>query len=206
MSYEEFVKVYELAYSLGCKGCTTYRPSDIRGAVLSAPNTTTSDNAPSSLPVRPPVLQGYTYKLKWPSIDSAVYLTVNEDADGKPFELFIASKDARHLDWSTTVTTLISAIWRTGGDARFIASELMQIQSLNDGAFQEGRHHPSFVAYIGFKLDQHINGKIQEAAQIQATPKTGSSSHAATCPKCRNQSLIKEEGCSHCTICSYSSC
>src|SRR5262249_26268060 len=33
-SYEEFVRVYDLAYTLGCKGCTTYRPSDVRGSIL----------------------------------------------------------------------------------------------------------------------------------------------------------------------------
>jgi ribonucleoside-diphosphate reductase alpha chain len=34
ISFDEFKHVYELAYSLGCKGCTTYRPSKVRGAVL----------------------------------------------------------------------------------------------------------------------------------------------------------------------------
>jgi ribonucleoside-diphosphate reductase alpha chain len=34
MPYEEFVEVYLKAYNLGCKGCTTYVESDIRGSVI----------------------------------------------------------------------------------------------------------------------------------------------------------------------------
>jgi ribonucleoside-diphosphate reductase alpha chain len=34
MPFDEFQDIYRLAYESGCKGCTTYRPSDVRGAVI----------------------------------------------------------------------------------------------------------------------------------------------------------------------------
>ncbi len=34
MSFEAFEGIYRKAYELGCKGCTTYRPSTVRGSVL----------------------------------------------------------------------------------------------------------------------------------------------------------------------------
>lgn len=34
MAFEDFKNLYDLAWDLGCKGCTTYRPSPVRGAVL----------------------------------------------------------------------------------------------------------------------------------------------------------------------------
>jgi ribonucleotide reductase alpha subunit len=34
ISFEAFKDVYEEAYAQGCKGCTTYRPNDVTGAVL----------------------------------------------------------------------------------------------------------------------------------------------------------------------------
>ncbi len=34
ISFAAFKDVYSLAYDLGCKGCTTYRPNDVTGAVL----------------------------------------------------------------------------------------------------------------------------------------------------------------------------
>lgn len=35
ISFEDFKAVYEAAYEMGCKGCTTYRPNDVTGSVLS---------------------------------------------------------------------------------------------------------------------------------------------------------------------------
>ncbi|ARB05724.1 ribonucleoside-diphosphate reductase, adenosylcobalamin-dependent [Synechococcus virus S-ESS1] len=35
ISFEDFKEVYMAAYEMGCKGCTTYRPNDITGSVLS---------------------------------------------------------------------------------------------------------------------------------------------------------------------------
>ncbi len=37
IAFEAFKDVYLQAYDLGCKGCTTYRPNEITGAVLEAP-------------------------------------------------------------------------------------------------------------------------------------------------------------------------
>lgn len=35
ISFEDFKAVYEMAYDMGCKGCTTYRPNEITGSILS---------------------------------------------------------------------------------------------------------------------------------------------------------------------------
>jgi ribonucleoside-diphosphate reductase alpha chain len=34
LPFEDFKDIYTLAYESGCKGCTTYRPNEITGAVL----------------------------------------------------------------------------------------------------------------------------------------------------------------------------
>ncbi|MGB1548644.1 MAG: adenosylcobalamin-dependent ribonucleoside-diphosphate reductase, partial [Alphaproteobacteria bacterium] len=39
LSFEDFRDVYTDAYQMGCKGCTTYRPNEITGAVLVAEET-----------------------------------------------------------------------------------------------------------------------------------------------------------------------
>jgi len=36
ISFEDFKSVYRYAYNTGCKGCTTYRPNEITGSVLSS--------------------------------------------------------------------------------------------------------------------------------------------------------------------------
>jgi ribonucleoside-diphosphate reductase alpha chain len=49
ISFTEFKDVYSLAYNLGCKGCTTYRPNAVTGSVLTVdemtPNETLEDGA-----------------------------------------------------------------------------------------------------------------------------------------------------------------
>ena len=210
--YESFIKVYDLAYALGCKGCTTYRPSDVRGSVLSkpgeAPSNPTSVGS-NQLASRPDVLSGSTYKIKWPSLQSALYLTVNQNEEGKPFEVFISSKDSRYHDWTTALTTMISSIFRRGGDISYVARELQQVQSLNDGAILEKQHHPSLVAYIGFKLEQHINGQQTEAVQEpnQASHTTSIQRLGGdSCPQCHQLTLFREEGCKKCSTCGFSTC
>jgi ribonucleoside-diphosphate reductase alpha chain len=36
-SYADFVGIYEKAYALGLKGCTTFRPNAVTGSILSKP-------------------------------------------------------------------------------------------------------------------------------------------------------------------------
>lgn len=215
-SYEEFVQVYDLAYSLGCKGCTTYRPSDVRGSVLSAPDESAIP-APAmaeGLLDRPEVLEGRTYKIKWPSASSAIYLTINSTPDGTPFEIFLASKDSKHHDWTTALSVMITAIFRKGGDVSFVGKELQQVQSLSDSAFKEGRNHPSLVAYLGFILEKHISGRQEEptskivvgnitADRIDINP---SKFTGAQCPNCRSLTLVRKEGCKVCMTCDFTTC
>ncbi|GAB4356505.1 MAG: adenosylcobalamin-dependent ribonucleoside-diphosphate reductase [Kiloniellaceae bacterium] len=109
ISFEAFKDVYQQAYDLGCKGCTTYRPNAITGAVLSVdagearPATAAAEllatpAAPVPAPARgdvvymtaplarPEVLPGRSYKLRWPESDHAIYITINdmvEESAGK---------------------------------------------------------------------------------------------------------------------------
>jgi ribonucleoside-diphosphate reductase alpha chain len=48
IGFEAFKDVYMQAYETGCKGCTTYRPNDVTGSVLSVSET--EDKAPGEAP------------------------------------------------------------------------------------------------------------------------------------------------------------
>ncbi|NDH72547.1 MAG: adenosylcobalamin-dependent ribonucleoside-diphosphate reductase, partial [Rhodobacteraceae bacterium] len=71
ISFDDFQDVYMQAYETGCKGCTTYRPNDVTGSVLSVSES--SEAAPEAdqgadviymaEPLdRPQALEGNTYK------------------------------------------------------------------------------------------------------------------------------------------------
>jgi len=177
LPFEWFKDVYTRAYDLGCKGCTTYRPNDVTGAVLSvapvpevaaevaveAPAKPVSDTAsvvyitqPLS---RPEALPGQTYKLKWPESDHALYITVNDilqDGRRRPFEVFINSKNMDHYAWTVGLTRMISAVFRRGGDVSFVVEELKAVFDPRGGAWIDGRYVPSLLAAIGDVIARHM--------------------------------------------------
>ena len=54
--FDSFKDVYARAYALGCKGCTTYRPNDVTGAVLEARPEREAEQRPTRTPPRQPEL------------------------------------------------------------------------------------------------------------------------------------------------------
>lgn len=184
LTYDAFKEVYWQAYEQGCKGCTTYRPSEVRGSVLEkasqspqAPLAPDLNKAETIKPQeefqpevegtptneRPDVLKGVTYKIKWPNRESALYLTINE-SEGKPYEFFIASRTSEHQEWISSLTRMISAIMRQGIDITFAAQELQQISSSHDSAWVNGKHYNSLPAYIGYILEHHLKDDRPQGA------------------------------------------
>jgi ribonucleoside-diphosphate reductase alpha chain len=215
--YEEFKQVYELAYALGAKGCTTYRPSDVRGSILtaggggSAAQNPPMATAPSdTISKRPEMLEGYTYQIKWPKRDAALYLTVNEDEHGYVREILCASKDSTSFEWVTALTLMITAIFKKGGNVDFVAEELKQVQSVTDGCWVDGKFYGSLVAYIGHILDRHFQMRSGTTATAEELPPTVAVKAVQytgdTCPSCKAPALIKKEGCKSCTNCGWSNC
>jgi ribonucleoside-diphosphate reductase alpha chain len=175
ISFEAFKHVYEEAYAQGCKGCTTYRPNEVTGAVLEVKPTTAVVEAPrAALPVpvthdsvvyiaqpldRPEDLPGKTYKIKWPGSDHAIYITINDvmqDGRRRPFEIFINSKNMEHYAWTVALTRMISAVFRRGGDVSFVVEELKAVFDPRGGQWMEGRYVPSLLAAIGGVIERHL--------------------------------------------------
>lgn len=232
IAFDDFKDVYRLAYDLGCKGCTTYRPNATTGSVLSKSSEKRAEEPspaepPARLGDRPVELPGQTYKLRWPHSEHAIYVTINDliedSGDGsneitrRPFEIFINSKNMDHYAWTLALTRMISAVFRRGGDVRFVAEELGAVFDPQGGAFVNGRYAPSLLAVIGGVIHRHleaIDGKSGPAARSgdpepgpDAAAQAPASLPAATlCPKCHQPSVIKLEGCLTCTGCGYSKC
>ncbi|MFT7686401.1 MAG: hypothetical protein ACI9FB_001746 [Candidatus Azotimanducaceae bacterium] len=114
---------------------------------------------------RPEELRGYTYKIKTPLSDHALYITINnivlngntEHEQEYPFEMFINSKNMEHFQWVLALTRVISAVFRKGGDSTFMVEELKEVFDPQGGYFKKGgRFMPSLVAEIGDILETHM--------------------------------------------------
>lgn len=207
LPYEQFVEVYELAYQYDLKGCTTYRHSKWRESILrNAKDEPTPQTA--KVEVRPDELEGTTYKLKWASMTSSMFVTINY-LDGKPYEIFFASKDAKFQDWMTGLTLMVSAILRSDMNPAFIPNELRQVVSTHDTQWHQGKFYGSLVARIGSIIEaDFVKHGILLPSGIVAKPTkpVGLTFQAELCPSCRAPALIHKEGCKTCASCGYSQC
>ncbi len=224
LSFDAFKDIYAQAYALGCKGCTTYRPNAITGAVLeakpqSAPKRAADAPGLSAPAARPEVLPGETYKLRWPDSDHAIYVTLNDEVvDGRrrPFEIFINSKNMEHYAWTVALTRMISAVFRRGGDVAFVVEELKAVFDPRGGQWMGGRYVPSLLAAIGETIERHMvatgflakpEGIVPEVAvEVTADAAAPARPPGRSCPKCGHPTLIRQEGCDTCLNCGYSRC
>ena len=244
ISFDAFKDIYVTAYDLGLKGCTTYRPNDVTGSVLAVSEDAGGESGnQTALPLdappspaaggsdddaerhvvymkqpleREPVLPGFTYKVRWPDSDHAIYITMNDiiqDGRRRPFEIFINSKNMEHYAWTVALTRMISAVFRRGGDVSFVVDELKAVFDPRGGQWMNGKYVPSLLAAIGAVIERHMidTGFLKpdetivvdaptEAIDVQTT------SGLRYCPKCDAPSLIFQEGCHSCLSCGYSKC
>jgi ribonucleoside-diphosphate reductase alpha chain len=124
---------------------------------------------------RDAVLGGYTYKLKWPGSDHAIYVTINDiERDGRqrPFEIFINTKNLEHFAWTVALTRMISAVFRRGGDVSFVVEELKAVFDPQGGHWIGGRYVPSLLAAIGEVIEAHMRrtGFLQAGATSTESP------------------------------------
>jgi ribonucleoside-diphosphate reductase alpha chain len=181
--FEQFKDVYLRAYELGCKGCTTYRPNEVTGAVLTVKKDEKHEMRQAELPLpapqprpkdiyeaggvvymtqplsRPEALPGSTYKIAWPESEHALYITINDivqDGRRRPFEIFINSKNMEHYAWTVGLTRMVSAVFRRGGDVSFVVEELKAVFDPRGGAWMGGKYVPSLLAAIGDVIERHM--------------------------------------------------
>jgi ribonucleoside-diphosphate reductase alpha chain len=229
ISFDDFKEVYMAAWDQGCKGCTTYRPNDVTGSVLSVseeketPVKVIGDDNNSEIvylaePLdRPQELDGATYKLKWPDSEHAIYITVNDlvvAGHRRPFEVFINSKNMEHFAWTVALTRMISAVFRRGGDVSFVVEELKAVFDPRGGAWMQGKYVRSILAAIGGVIEQHMvsTGFLAGAGMgLKSDPHAevvpmNQKPKGKACSSCGTYDLRMVEGCMTCGSCGYSKC
>lgn len=176
---------------------------------------------------RPAVLRGHTRQIESPL--GTMYVTVNEDEQGRPFEVFVAlgkTGGAAMAD-AEAIGRLISLALRSGLTLRDVHKQLRGISS--DRAVGLGPNKvmsgPDAIAQVIEKFLEEKDG-IQQALPIpdvEAAPKTNGGSNTAhrpviehyeesvarvfmgVCVEC-GSSMAFEEGCAKCYACGHSEC
>lgn len=217
---------YLMAYDLKCKGITIYRDGSREGQVLNIGKS--KDEAAvdiSGEPVaikpkeRPPVLIGKTIEVTTGC--GKMYVTINQDEEGKVFEVFtsIGKAGGCAQSQSEAIGRLISLALRTGIEPEFIIKQLKGISCHMKYGFGQSTVL-SCADAVGNALEKALKNPIGVKAIHQNTITVDTLledinkneekynrkrvSNGA-CPECGGP-IEHVEGCNICHSCGYSHC
>ncbi|MCM8800190.1 MAG: TSCPD domain-containing protein, partial [Candidatus Omnitrophica bacterium] len=223
---EDVKNAYLLAYKLGCKGITVYRDRSREEQVLNIGNREKKgDKMPEEkkessekkiLPrPRPEVITGTTTKVATGC--GNLYVTINVDEEGKPFELFTQMGKAGGCAASQleAIGRLVSLAFRSGIEVKAIVEQLRNIRCPSP-SWEKGQRIFSCADAIARVIEKRLTNGV--GLKIE-TPKVAmkhshedesisSNFHGETvgvCPDCGG-ALHYEEGCQKCYACGYSKC
>jgi F420-0:gamma-glutamyl ligase-like protein len=157
-----------------------------------------------------------------------MYITINdiilnggtEFETKQPFEIFINSRDVSSFQWVTSLTRMISAVFRRGGDVSFIVRELLATYDTSGGYLARGGVYvPSLVAEIGLIIEKHfksigiISDDKVDPSIIKYVEDSAKEANidlntikGEYCESCHHHSVIKIDGCASCVNCGASKC
>jgi ribonucleoside-diphosphate reductase alpha chain len=151
IQFERFKDIYLQAYELGCKGCTTYRPNEVTGAVLSARPETAVGAETRATPQQA--------ELPLPSPAPA--------ASPKPADIF----EAGGVVYMTLPLSRPEALPGQTYKLRWPDSEHALYITLND-IVQDGRRRP-FEVFINSKNMEHYAWTVALTRMISAVFRLG---------------------------------
>lgn len=202
---QDIEAAYLLAYDVGCLGVTVFRDGSKGAQVLNV------GPAPESVKIRPTCLNGNTYRKKTPV--GTCYITINEDMNGGPFEVFVNVGKAGSAIAANAeaIGRLISSILRMPGSSspyERTQSIIGQLRGIGSGRTQG--FGPDKVLSLSDAISQvlavHIG--LESVDQfIPGLPEMDESSNIGDlCPECGHATFVREEGCQKCYGCGYSEC
>ncbi|MCX5679655.1 MAG: vitamin B12-dependent ribonucleotide reductase [Candidatus Omnitrophica bacterium] len=230
---EDVRNIYMLAYESGCKGVTIYRDNSREEQVLSKPGAVKEPEKASGQKAtprpRPNVTTGTTTKISTGC--GSLYVTINEDEKGLPFEVFMSMGKAGGCAMSQleAIGRLVSLALRSGVETGSIVEQLRGIRCPSPSWEKGGRIFSCSDAIARVLERRGLDAKAKRIAENtkkdglsgSADVSTGtveSSGGAAkthtkaktenivgVCPDC-GSALWHVEGCMVCKSCGYSKC
>jgi ribonucleoside-diphosphate reductase alpha chain len=204
-SVEEVGQAFWLAYELGCKGITVYRDGCRSEQVLTTGRTAEVRQTAAKITPRPrpEVVRGETRVM--PTGCGKLYVTINFDEEGRPFEVFgnMGKAGGCAASQCEAIARMVSQALRSGIAPEHIIKQLRGI-SCHMPAWEPGGSKilscaDAFAKALERSL-QAQGGQLQLELGEEPTP-VG----AGACPECGG-ALYRVEGCLLCRDCGYSQC
>ena len=215
-SLDDVAQAYLMAWRLGCKGLTVYVTGSREKVVLETQGTKSTRDGDSrqaeARKPRPMTLQGTTYRTPTPL--GTAYITVNENGDKMPFEVFanvgkagsdtaaVAEAIGRLISLTLRMPSPLTAHERLSE----VIDQLAGIGGRRPMGFGPNRVRslPDAVAQV---LARHIALIEAEQPPEQLPLPIDMPGHRADlCPDCGQATFVAMEGCRKCLNCAYSEC
>lgn len=221
---EDVAQAYLLAWELRCKGITVYVTGSRDKVVLetkSAKDEYDLQDAEKQIlqwqatkKPRPRHLKGYTYSIETPL--GKTYVTINQNGDQQPFEVFINTAKAgsdtaavseaigRSLSYILRMSSPIPPRKRLEevfmqfsgiGGRRPLGFGPNRVRSLPDGIAQALKEYLEFSGWYS-----------ESETEIEQPALETGTAIGDLCPDCGQAALVNEEGCRKCYACGYSEC
>ena len=235
---EDVAEAYRSAYTLGCKGITVYRDGSKSEQVLSTGGAQESEaddpvdaDDPDAVKIiglghrvprrRPRQIHGITERVR--TGHGNMYVTVNMDSNGLPFEVFGTMGKAGGCDAALleAVSRLVSLALRAGIEPSEVTRQLRGITccpAWDDGVLVGSG--PDAVALVLENIASGSNALDSEPAGVQLSLAGSPAENGANgytparvyptgfsqrCPEC-NGGVVSQEGCLTCYSCGWNKC
>ena len=209
---EDIRRVYLLAYRLGCKGVTVYRDASRDAQVLNLGTERRVQEGKRVPKPRAEVTRGITRRMMTGC--GKLYVTINEDEEGRPFEVFnqMGKAGGCAASQSEAIGRLVSLALRSGIEPEQIIKQLQGI-SCHSPIWQHGVKILSCADAVAKALEWYLEGKHKEELQprkqlsleLEKVRSPEFVSQRGACPECGSP-MEHQEGCLICRVCGYSDC
>ncbi|MEA3485533.1 MAG: adenosylcobalamin-dependent ribonucleoside-diphosphate reductase, partial [Candidatus Aerophobetes bacterium] len=220
---EDIKKAYLFAYKSGCKGITIYRDRSREKQVINVSESKGEGKVRLSPRPRAKVTYGMTLEIKTGCGD--LYVTINEDEEGKPFEVFAQLGKAGGCSASQTeaIGRLASLALRSGIPWKLVVKQLKGISCHRPYGFGENKVLSCADAIAkAIELYQNLKKSSEKPLQLTKDLKKMRKSEAegessrdtsgysgrwiGACPECGSSAIEHEGGCYICKSCGYTEC
>jgi len=220
VSKDDVKKSFILAYKLGCKGITIYRDQSREEQVIRAAKE--REKKTLTTRPRPKITYGMTREIKTGCGD--LYVTINEDEKGEPFEVFaqLGKSGGCAASQTEAIGRLSSLALRSGIPWTQIVKQLKGISCDRPWGFGKNKVL-SCADAIGKAIElfkeeknkmvispplseERISEKSDKTKKGLETPGLKSERILGACPECGSSAIEYSEGCFVCRSCGYSEC